>query len=223
MNPESGNAAPTRARRSVVFDLDGTLVDSAPGVLAAFAQAFESRGLQPVVPLDRAIVGPPLRRTLALLAGSEDAALLDDLAARFRAAYDGELCATAEPYPGIPEALRRLAAAGAGLYVATNKRDLPTRRLVEALGWGSLFRGIRCSDTDGASAAPDKRRTLAMLVREHGIVAESALMVGDSIDDAEAAAHSALAFVGVTWGYGSVALAARYPDVRRVRDPAELD
>jgi phosphoglycolate phosphatase len=222
MNPEPCSAAP-RARRSVVFDLDGTLVDSAPGVLAAFAQAFESRGLEPVVPLDRGVVGPPLRRTLALLAGSEDAALLDDLAARFRAAYDGELCAAAEPYPGIPQAIARLAASGTSLYIATNKREIPTLRLVEALGWGPLFRGIRCSDTGGGTAASDKRLTLATLVREHAIDAASSLMVGDSIDDAEAAAHASLGFVGVTWGYGSSALAARYPELRRVRDPAELD
>lgn len=218
----AGSAAVARGRRSVVFDLDGTLVDSAPGVLAAFRHAFAAHGLAPVVPLDRRVVGPPLRRTLALLAGSEDAALLDALAASFRAAYDGELCAAAEPYRGIPEALGRLAAAGATLYIATNKRDLPTRRLVEALGWGPLFRAIRCSDTGGGPAASDKRGTLATLVREHGIDPSSSQMVGDSIDDAEAAAHAALHFVGVGWGYGSAALAARYPELRRLHDPAEL-
>lgn len=218
----TGSPAAARGRRSVVFDLDGTLVDSAPGVLAAFARAFAAHGREPVVPLDRRVVGPPLRRTLALLAGSEDATLLDELGASFRAAYDGELCAAAEPYAGIPEALGRLAAAGTTLYIATNKRDLPTRRLLGALGWGALFRGIRCSDTGGGPAATDKRTTLATLVREHGIEPPFALMVGDSIDDAEAAAHAAIGFVGVSWGYGSAALAARYPDLRRVDDPAEL-
>lgn len=209
-------------QRSIVFDLDGTLVDSAPGVLAAFAQAFASRGLEPVVPLDRRVVGPPLRRTLELLAGRGDPELLDDLGARFRAAYDGELCAAAEPYPGIREALARLSASGTGLYIATNKREMPTMRLVAALGWERLFRGIRCSDTGGAAAAPDKRQTLATLVQDHAIEVASALMVGDSIDDAEAAAHSALGFVGVSWGYGSAALAARYPGLRHVSDPGEL-
>ncbi len=208
--------------RSVVFDLDGTLVDSAPGVLAAFAISFASLGLEPVVPLDHRVVGPPLRRTLALLSGSDDGKLLDDLGERFRSAYDGELCAAAEPYPGIPGALARLAESGAGLYIATNKRELPTLRLVEALGWKPLFRGIRCSDTDGTPAVPDKRLTLATLVHEHGLRAGSTLMVGDSIDDAEAAAHSALGFVGVRWGYGSAALATRYPALRYVSDPAEL-
>jgi phosphoglycolate phosphatase-like HAD superfamily hydrolase len=86
-----------------------------------------------------------------------------------------------------------------------------------------MFLGIRCSDTGGGAAAPDKRQTLATLVRDHGIEAAAAQMVGDSIDDAEAAAHSALGFVGVSWGYGSAALAARYPGLRYVRDPAELD
>lgn len=222
MSPDVDTAASPRARRSVVFDLDGTLVDSAPGVLLAFGQAFASRGLETAVPLDRRVVGPPLRRTLALLAGNDDPTLLDDLSARFRAAYDGDLCAAAEPYPGIHDALLRLRATGVQLYIATNKRDLPTRRLVEALGWQGFFVAIRCSDTGGGPAASDKRQTLSTLIREHGIEVASALMVGDSIDDAEAADHSAMAFVGVSWGYGSASLAARYPDRRYVRDPREL-
>lgn len=207
--------------RAIVFDLDGTLVDSAEGILLAFRKVFADAGIEPVRPLSRGVIGPPLRRTLELLTDGAAPAMLDMLAARFREAYDGALCAQASAYPGIDALLRQLHAADTPLFIATNKRTVPTLRIVEARGWATLFGDVRCSDAGGAVQS-DKRETLATLVRERGIDRGASLMVGDSIDDAEAAQRAGLRFIGVRWGYGSAALAERHPGLRLVASATEL-
>ena len=72
----------------ILFDLDGTLIDSAPAILASFREAFAQTGIAPVRSIDESIIGPPLLETLQLLSGSQDAALTGRLADAFKASYD---------------------------------------------------------------------------------------------------------------------------------------
>ena len=72
----------------VLFDLDGTLIDSAPAILASYREAFAAAGRTPVMPIDAGIVGPPLLETLEMLTGSTEPALIAELAAHFKASYD---------------------------------------------------------------------------------------------------------------------------------------
>ena len=73
----------------IVFDLDGTLIDSAPAILASFRAAFVHTGIAPAVAIDESVIGPPLTETLQLLSGSDDPALIGRLAEAFKASYDG--------------------------------------------------------------------------------------------------------------------------------------
>ena len=72
----------------ILFDLDGTLIDSAPAILASFQAAFAASGVTPVRPISNDIIGPPLTETLQLLAGSTDATLIARLSEAFKASYD---------------------------------------------------------------------------------------------------------------------------------------
>lgn len=134
-------------KRHVLFDFDGTLVDSAPAILACFARVLKAHGLHAMCPIDASLIGPPLRQTLATLSGSSDAALLDALSASFKDIYDAEACLETAAYEGCQAALEQLRAQGFNLSIATNKRLLPTQRIIAALGWQGLFSEVYASDS----------------------------------------------------------------------------
>ena len=146
--------------RAILFDFDGTLIDSATSVLASLDHALKRSNVTPVVTLDRALIGPPLRETLATLTGSDDAALLDILAQAFRDDYDTRGYTRTEVYAGVPEMLQGLQTQGIALHIVTNKRIAATRRILEHLGWTAWFAGIYALDAL-EPAAPNKPHLVA--------------------------------------------------------------
>ena len=205
----------------VVFDLDGTLVDSAAGILAALRRVLANRSVEARVPIDESLIGPPLRHVLQLASGMDDDRRLEELETEFREVYDAETHRDTVAYPGVNEALQRLTRRGASLHIATNKRGLPTDKILGLMGWDGLFQSVYCADSV-RSGKTGKASTLAELVRAERIDASRAVFVGDSADDAEAASLVGMDFVAVTWGYGSRLLLERFPNVPRVSGPADL-
>lgn len=204
-----------------IFDLDGTLVDSSSGVADALVRAFDSCQMRPAVPIDTSLIGPPLRRMLAIAAGTGDHATLTRLASAFRDCYDEHSYMMTTAYAGIDEALCRLREQGVVLHLATNKRSVPTDRIVTLFGWDDLFRSIYCSDSLSADPA-SKADLVSELIAANRVDRTKALLIGDSIDDADAARECSIRFLAATWGYGSGRLLSRYPSVDRVTSPVSL-
>lgn len=189
--------------RHVIFDLDGTLIDSAPAILASFREVFTAAGLTPARVIDESIIGPPLKETLALISGSQDAALLAELAARFAGIYDTTGLLATEAYAGVDALLRELAGLGLTLSIATNKRIFPTRKILEHLGWSALFRHVYALDLF-EPRLPDKATMIQRLLVDQRIPRQQAVYVGDREEDGLAAKHNELPFLAATWGYGSL-------------------
>ncbi len=192
----------------VLFDLDGTLIDSSPGILASFSRILAAHGLKPAVPLEASLIGPPLAATLRLISGLGDAgdeALLGRLAEAFKADYDTAGYRATEVFPGVAEGLARLSACGARLFVVTNKRMVPTCRILDALGLAHLFAGIHTRD-ETVPPAPSKSAVTRRVVALHGIDCGHAVFVGDSEEDAAAARENGLAFIHARYGYGAAGL-----------------
>lgn len=207
-------------RCALLFDLDGTLIDSAPSILASMAQALAAHGLAPAVPLDKTLIGPPLRSALQTLSGSSDQDTLDRLAEAFRSNYDSTgYCATA-PFPGVTSALRKLHRAGHPMYVVTNKRATPTRRILEHLEWHHFFAAVRTLDTC-EPAASGKPEVVRRLIADTGIDTRRALLVGDTAEDANSALGNGLAFAHATWGYGVLGSLPSEP-IFQLRHPNEI-
>ena len=185
---------------SLVFDLDGTLIDSAPSILAGFAAVVRQHGITPQVPLDSRLIGPPLLPTLARISGVSAPDMLDAMAATFKAWYDAEGYTRTVVYPGIDAALHALADR-ARLYIVTNKRIHPTRQILGHLGWAPLFSGVYAQDAF-APPLPSKAAVIGQVLSMHGIDPAGALYVGDRAEDGEAATANGLAFAWATWGYG---------------------
>ena len=205
----------------VLFDLDGTLIDSAPAILASYRDAFATAGREAVVPIDASIVGPPLLETLQMLAGTTDAAVIEPLAAGFKASYDSTGYRQTAAYEGVGEMLQRLVDAGCTLSIATNKRLLPTRLILEHLGWAGHFAAVYALDLF-EPRLPHKAAMIARLMQDRGIACEHAVYVGDRSEDGESADANGLPFLAATWGYGSLSSAEMAPHWRAIATPAAL-
>jgi phosphoglycolate phosphatase len=189
--------------KTIIFDLDGTLIDSSKSILAGFASAFHEEGITPTRPLSPEIIGPPLKQTLAILAGDTDPALIDRLADRFKHHYDGEGYKETTVFEGIDEMLSTLQKRAIPLAIATNKRLLPTRKIIRHLGWEHYFLELFALDSwtpPAANKAAMIGRALGALGLEH----QHTLYVGDRREDGEAAGANRMPFALAEWGYGEI-------------------
>ena len=205
---------------AILFDLDGTLVDSAPSILAGFAAVVEVHAIKPQVPLDSRPIGPPLLPTLARITGIDDPAPLADMANTFKSWYDTEGYTHTRVYPGIDAALRELATR-ATLYIVTNKRIHPTRQILRHLDWSTLFAGVYAQDAF-EPPLPSKAAVIGRAMALHGIDPATALYIGDRAEDGEAAAANQLPFVWGTWGYGADLDLGSFIRPRTLATPADF-
>ena len=187
--------------RIVLLDLDGTLSDSAPGILHSLRLAFEEVGVPWVDPVTaRALLGPPFWHSLPPLVG---AANVDRVVRIYRRHYvQGAAMLRTSCYPGVPELLARLAAAGVRLAVATSKAEPFAARILAHLGLAGYFETV-CGDTvDGRRDS--KELVIGEALRRLGAPEPAeVLMVGDRSHDVLGAAAHGIGCAGALWGYGS--------------------
>ncbi|MFN2322433.1 MAG: HAD family hydrolase [Trueperaceae bacterium] len=192
--------------RAIVFDLDGTLVDSLPDIIGSFQDAFADQGLvAPAAEAVRSRVGLPLDVMYADFAPRERVAALVDA---YRRIYPQRFTRTSRPFPGVPELLAELRGHGFQLAVATTKRSDMATRFVAAMGLADALDHVQGTDGFPHKPAPDVvHRALAALD------ADGTWMVGDTTHDVGAGKAAGLATFAVTWGtHDAVALAEAAPD-----------
>ncbi|TAL27340.1 MAG: HAD family hydrolase [Nitrospirae bacterium] len=184
----------------IIFDLDGTLVDSSRDITNAVNYAIEAYGLKPLAVEDTIkLVGEGLSRLIERILGEQNIAIRPDVMDRFIGYYSEHLSDFTRPYPGIIETLERL-----GRYkkaVISNKRELLSKKLLDELGLLRFFDVVLGSDS-----APEKkpspapvRKVLELLETEP----HKALIVGDSNFDIQAGKGAGIITVAVTYGYRS--------------------
>lgn len=185
----------------VIFDLDGTLVDSVPGIAWSVEAALSECGLNRTCASLRALIGPPIREILATLAATSDARLLDWLEAAFRASYDSEGWRRTACFAGIVALLDELQASGLFLWVVTNKPTLATGRILESLRIRHYFNGVFCRDLR-TPPYMSKCEVLHHLIKSNSLVPARCLMIGDTLEDARAAKPVGIPAAIVSYGYG---------------------
>lgn len=189
----------------ILFDLDGTITDSAPGITAALARTFEELVLP--VPSDeelRAYVGPPMLDSLRLRAGLNDQLAWDALQI-YRRHYEAVAVHT-PVFPGVAGLLRRIHEAGIPLGLATSKPERLATRILEHLYLGQYFSEIAgASDDESRSVKADIVEEALRRMSAAGIDTMNCVMVGDRGYDAIGAAVHGVPTIMVEWGYGSPA------------------
>lgn len=183
---------------AILFDLDGTLVDSEPGILASAQAALAALGHQPVDLRLDGLIGPPLEEIMAVVLARYGDDRVAEAVLAYREHYGAEGYRATQFYAGMVAALDQLA--DRPLYVATSKRTVFARRILEHLGQSRAFVGIYGSEPDGA--LDNKAALIADILRRHDLPADRCLMVGDRRQDVAGAQANGVPTVGVLWGYG---------------------
>lgn len=197
---------------TIVFDLDGTLVDTAPDLTNALNAVLLRRGHEPVSAATiRSAVGMGakvmIEDALQHAGASDD---IDAMLAEFLVHYEANIAEESRPFPGAVAALDGFHRAGARLAVCTNKREYLSRRLLEALGLNAYFEAIAGRDTFGVSK-PDPGH-LDQTIALAGGSKERALMIGDSEVDLRAAKSARVPMVLVSFGYARGPIAMTEPE-----------
>ncbi len=186
---------------AIFFDLDGTLVDSAPGIQYGVAAAWNAVRPGPPCPDVRPLMGPPVREMFRRALPGAPEAMLAALERAFRAAYDGEGWKRTVPFAGVLPTLSVLNARGLACFGVTNKPQVPTQRILVHCGLAEHFRAFRSPDSRQPAFASKAEATQALL-GEHGLAPAAACLVGDTVDDARAAQACGLRFFAFSGGYG---------------------
>jgi phosphoglycolate phosphatase len=206
--------------QAVVFDLDGTLVDSAGDIAAAMNSTLAARGMpEHDVATYRRLVGEGVEALARRAIPPERAAEVEAVVAQFRARYARGLLDSTRPYPGVPQMLASLLGHPVRLGVLSNKPDLSTQKIVGALFPGT-FHAVS-GERPGVPRKPDPRG-LFELAGALGGRPQTTALVGDSGIDMQTARAAGMAAVGVTWGFRDEAeLRANGADVV-IHHPSEL-
>jgi len=190
---------------SVLFDLDGTLVDSLPGI--QFSSAAACRAVLPgrELPDLRPFIGPPIRDVFRRVFIDLPPSTLDDLVSHFRQSYDGEGCLKGTVYPGVRETLSGLKDLGMGCFVVTNKPFEATTNILHHTRLAENFQAVYSPNRKNPPFR-SKGEMTASLVRDFQLVPACTILVGDSPEDRTAAQECGIRFVAAAYGYGGIHL-----------------
>ncbi|MDR3302978.1 MAG: HAD family hydrolase [Treponema sp.] len=210
--------------KCVIFDLDGTLVDTIADIAASMNRALTVRGFPAVAPeAYRDMVGWGIRRLAALAlpsAAREDGRLVDKVAADAAVFYAEKPLVHSKPYPGLSELIGQLRQKKIKTAVLTNKPDSVARLVVDGLFASSFFDIIQ-GDVPGAPRKPDPASTWEIIL-ELGSTPRETIFVGDSEIDMETALASGCHAVAVSWGFRSREVLAKAGAERIIDLPEEL-
>lgn len=201
---------------TIVFDLDGTLVDTAPDLIDATYHALTSFDLPTPAPDTIAPwISYGARRMIveALVAtkNPKDDATVDAMNARFLEYYEDNIANKSKPFPHIVDAITQLKAQGAKISVCTNKREKLSHRLLDALSMSPLFDAIAGRDTF-ATYKPHPDHLTGAITLAKG-APNRAVMIGDSHVDIETAKAANVRSIGVTFGYSQIPIRETSPDI----------
>jgi phosphoglycolate phosphatase len=191
---------------ALIFDLDGTLTDSKPGILGCLKKVIDARGISAKGDLDR-FIGPPVEEWVIDLLPNGSKEEQFTLAREYRACYDREGWSNNSVFPGVREMLVDLRQQGFALFVCTSKQQHFAVRILDAFELSPLFTTIYGDKAEYASHS--KVDLLANVLRAENLSRDTAWMIGDRSFDFDAAHANDVRCIAAGWGYGSPAECAQ--------------
>ena len=207
---------------TVLFDLDGTLIDTKEGIIKSFRNTFQKLGL-PTPPYDtlRLVLGPPLRDCFHTICGL-DLELTEKAIEIYRTdLVESGNAFIGKPFGGIPELIIKLKSGGMKLGVATSKVEHLARRVIESARLSSMFDTISGPSTDNRSST--KKDSVLKAIRQiDGATPQSTVLIGDRCYDAQGAVEAGIDSIGVFYGYGTREEILSSPFTRRAENSREI-
>ena len=204
---------------TVLFDLDGTLMDPFIGITSSMQHALRQMGREP--PPQQALrrhIGPPLQAAFVEMLGDE--AMATEAVGYYRQRYGEVGKFENELIPGIEDVLQTMTDAGHTLFVATSKLETYSLDIIDHFGLTRFFRRVHGSALDGSRA--DKGELIRHILDAEGLDSSRTVMIGDRLHDAHGAARNDVRVIGVLWGFGDRAELEGAGAARIAASPAEL-
>jgi phosphoglycolate phosphatase len=204
----------------ILFDLDGTLIDSEIGIGRSLRHAFERIGESDRMPAEfRSWIGPPLRQSFSSVFG-EGHPLIERAVAHYRERFDQMGWAEHQIYPGVGAAVEAFAEAGHRLAIVTTKVRVQAEKIVRHLPFGHRFERIYGPGPEGAHS--EKAGMIATALADFAHPASDTMMIGDRHFDIEGARANRVRGIGVLWGFGGEQELRSAGAERMLASPAEL-
>ena len=185
---------------NLIFDLDGTLFDSAPEILVCLKKALQQNNIDINDNLTKSIIGPPLKETLKNLVQKKDIVKIDKIVENFIELYDSDYCYKTKLYRGVQETLKVLEKKK-NLILITNKRIIPTRRMLKNSKIIDLFDNYFSVDPNDKSQK-DKSILISKTIKDYKINPQNTAYIGDTMGDFIASKKNNIKFIFAGWGYG---------------------
>lgn len=186
----------------ILFDLDGTLVDSRPGIFNCIRYSMEHHKL-PVPAAEDLLwcIGPPILESFAKLVGPDSPHLFEPAVVKYRERYSAIGIFECEVFPEILQTLEKLQQQGHTMHVATSKAEIYAKRIITHFEMDRFFASVNGSELDGTRA--NKAELIAHILEQQNIPREEVLMIGDREHDMIGAVKNGIPVIGALWGYGT--------------------
>lgn len=186
---------------NLIFDLDGTLFDSASGILDCLREIFKINNIEATNHFNKSIIGPPLRESLKKLVQLKDINKIDKLMLDFVRLYDSKYCYKTKLYKNVKETLEILKREK-NIFLITNKRLVPTKIMLENQNIIDFFESYFCVDPDNQKKK-DKSTLIRNTIKDLKLNPKNTLYIGDTKDDFIASNKNNIKFIYAGWGYGA--------------------
>ena len=184
--------------KAIIFDFDGTLVDSEITIYQCFQSITNYLAPERVNYAKNILIGPPLRDTASEILGPNYQVQLDEFVKLFIEMHDEHAIKNTHPYPDVSETLETLSSKEISMAVATNKRYAPTIKLINHFNWQKYFTSIECSDSH--NQVRNKDEMIQEILKNNNF--NKGLFVGDTLNDGLSANLNQLPFILASYGYG---------------------
>ena len=185
--------------KAIIFDFDGTLVDSEKAIYECFQKITKYIAPERESYAKNLLIGPPLRDTASEILGPENQDLLDEFVQSFITIHDEQVIQHTQPYPDVIQVLKQLHTKNIPMAVATNKRLAPTVKLIDYFGWNDYFSYIECSDSQ--PGIRNKDAMIQYIINQNASFYGS-YFIGDTVNDGLCANINKLKFIKANYGYG---------------------
>ena len=185
--------------KAIIFDFDGTLVDSEKAIYECFQKITKHIAPERESYAKNLLIGPPLRDTASEILGPKNQDLLDKFVRSFIEMHDEQVIQHTQPYPDVIQALKQLNSKNIAMAVATNKRIAPTQKLMDHFGWNDYFLSVECSDSQNQMR--NKDAMIQDIINQNQIF-QGSYFVGDTVNDGLSANLNQLPFIKACYGYG---------------------
>ena len=182
-----------------IFDFDGTLVHSEAAIVQCFESITKKLAPHRLEVAKQALIGPPLRQTVAEILGDPEHPLIDEFVNAFIQMHDDDVLNHTTAYPSVHETLTHIFNQGQKMAIATNKRLAPTIKILQHFSWEQFFTTVECSDSQAVMR--DKHQMINAII-EKDVSFKDAYFVGDTVGDGLSANISHVPFIKATYGYG---------------------